>query len=233
MIVLHILLLILKIIGIILLCILGLILILCFVPVGVTAEYSKDGPLVLAHAGPVRLRLIPKKKKTEGGEKPPKKKKEKKKKNASGETDEDREEKPKRKIGGMIPMFRELLGLVLPLLTQFKNKLRIRELILQLTVGGFGEDPAKPAILYGRAWAALGNLMPVLMQHFRIDKQNVGADVDFTAEENTIYAKAKLTITIGAILRIALYYGIRALMIYYKHTKQTKKGGGKHVTSSQ
>ena len=83
------------------------------------------------------------------------------------------------------------------------------------------------------AWAALGNLMPVLLQHFRIEKQSVSADIDFTAEENTIYARAKLTITIGALLRIALHYGIRALIIYIKHTKHTKKGGGKHVTSSQ
>jgi len=233
MIVLHILLLVLKIIGILLLCVLGLILLLCFVPVGVTAEYSADGPLVLAHAGPVRLKLIPKKEKPEDGE-TPKKKKEKKEKKKKGKTEEAGEtEKPKKKLGGMIPMFRELLGLVLPLLTRFKNKLRIRELILHLTVGGFGEDPAKPAILYGRAWAALGKLMPVLLQHFRIEKQSVSADIDFTAEENTIYARAKLTITIGALLRIALHYGIRALIIYIKHTKHTKKGGGKHVTSSQ
>ena len=74
MIVLHILLLVLKIIGILLLCVLGLILLLCFVPVGVTAEYSADGPLVLAHAGPVRLKLIPKKEKSEDGETPKKKK---------------------------------------------------------------------------------------------------------------------------------------------------------------
>ena len=231
MIVLHILLVILKVIGIILLCILGLILLLCFVPVGVTAEYSSEGPLVLAHAGPVRLKLIPKKEKSEKGEKPKKEKKEKKEKKKKDETGEEKEqEKPKKKIGGMIPMFRELLGLVIPILSRFTNKLRIRELILQLTVGGFGEDPAKQAILYGRAWAALGNLMPVLMKTFRIEKRSVGADIDFTTEENTIYAKAKLTITVGALLGIALHYGIRGLIIYFKHKK---KGGRKHVTSSQ
>ena len=130
----------------------------------------------------------------------------------------------------MIPMFRELLGLAIEAQASLRNKLRITELILHLTVGGFGEDPAKPAILYGRAWAALGNLMPLLMQAFRIEKRSVGADIDFTAEENTIYAKATLIITIGAILRMGIWYGIRGLIIYFKHNK---KGGKKHGTSSQ
>ena len=60
MIVLHILLLILEIIGIILLCVLALIILACFIPVGVTAEYSRDGVLVLVHAGPVKIQLLPK-----------------------------------------------------------------------------------------------------------------------------------------------------------------------------
>ena len=63
MIVLHILLLILEIIGIILLCVLALIILACFIPVGVTAEYSRDGVLVLVHAGPVKIQLLPKKEK--------------------------------------------------------------------------------------------------------------------------------------------------------------------------
>ena len=232
MIVLHILLMILKILGIILLCILGLIILISFLPVGVTAEYSSEGVLVLAHAGPVKLQLIPKKeKKTKDAdtEKPKKEKKEKKKKHKH-ETEEGEEAKPKRKLGGMIPMFRELLRLVIEFQAKFRNRLRIKDLVLHLTVGGFGEDPAKPALLYGRAWAALGNLMPLLMETFRIEKRSVGADIDFTAEENTIYVKATAIITVGAILRMAIYYGLRGFIIYRKHNK---KGGKKHGTSSQ
>ena len=230
MIVLRLLLIILKIIGILLLCVLGLIFLISFIPVGATAEYSKEGPLVLAHAGPVTLQLIPKKKKSDAAEKQKKEKKKKKGKSESEDDEASDASETKKKQGGKLPMFRELIALAIKAQASLRNKLRIKNLVLHLTVGGSGEDPSKAAQLYGKAWAALGNLMPLLMQTFRIEKRDIRADIDFLSEETTIYAKATLVITIGAILRFGIYYGIRGFRIYRRHTK---KGGMKHGTSSE
>jgi len=252
------LLLVLKLIGILLLVILGLIILISFLPVGVTAEYSEDGPDVTAKAGPVKLKLFPRPEKPEPPEPTPEEKQkarekrrkksekaarkaEKKAKKAEkkqGETEAEQETK-REKIGGMIPMFRELLGLVIEFQASFRNKLRIRELILHLTVGGFGSDPSKAAQLYGKAWAAIGNVLPLLMEVFRIEKRDVGAAVDFTQSDNRIYAKATASNTVGEVLCMGIWYGLRALKSFLKYkwnnrssTKKHKKGGKAHGTSS-
>lgn len=226
MIVLKILLTILKIIGILLLVLLGLIVLLGFVPVGVTAEYSEEGPEVLARIGPVKRRVFPRPKKAPATEQPAgekKKKKPKKKRDESPEGEASPKEKPKQKLGGMIPLFRELLGTALRLLGTFRRKLWVKELILHLTVGGLGEDPAKAARLYGNAWAALGNLIPVIYDTVRVRKQDVGAEIDFTEPKNRIYAKATMTITIGAVLLMGIRYGVPAGWAFLKYKWKTRK----------
>ncbi len=192
---------------------------ICCIRVGVTAEYSDAGPSVVAHAGPVRIQLFPK----QPGEKPEKPKKKKKKTQPESAQQE-------KKRGGSLPLFRQLIALVLEAQAEVRNRLRIRELTLCLTVGGRTEDPAKSAVLYGRAWTALGNLMPLLHRAFRIEKQDVRAEIDFLSEKTSIYAKATAVISVGAILRMAGYYGIRGLKLYRAHQK---KGGKKHGTSNQ
>ena len=126
-----------------------------FLPVGVQGEYSAEGYWVAVKIGPAAIRILPRKPRPEG--KPPKKREEKEKKKAEpGE--EKPEAQPGMKRGGNLPMFKELLALVLDAQKSVRKKLKIRELTLYLTMGGGGEDPAKSAVLYGRAWAAIGNL---------------------------------------------------------------------------
>lgn len=192
------------------------------IPVGVTAVYDQGGPRVDAVAGPVRLRLYPRPPKPPREEKP--KKKEKTAPNPSQEPEE------KQPLGGKLPLFRELIGLVLEAQAALRNKLRIRELTLHLTVGGKGDDPAAAAIGYGSAWAAIGNLMPLLERAFRIEQRDIAPQVDFTTQETTVYAKATAVISVGAILRMGVYYGLRGLKIYRRYAK---KGGNDHGTSNQ
>lgn len=201
----------------------ALIGVLCCIPVGVTAEYSQQGPNLVAHAGPVRILLYPR---------PKKKSIDKKAVKSTGKSEKrpDTVQKPKEKRGGSIAMFRELIGLVLEGQAEVRNKLRIRELTLHLTVGGKNDDPAKSAMLYGSAWAAIGSLMPLLERAFRIEQRDVQAFVDFLSEETTVYAKATAVISVGAILRMGVYYGVRGLKLYRKHMK---KGGKNHGTSNQ
>lgn len=194
-----------------------LILILLWnLPLGVDAEYSEDGPVVKAVAGKVSVLVYPREKKEKKEKEPKKQSKEK-------------PQKPKEKKGGKIAFFKELLGVGLRMLNAIRRKIKMQRLTLHLTVGGAGDDPASSAILYGRAWAAIGALTPVLEKTFDIHQRDVQAAIDFSQVENMIYAHGRITLKLGDILLIAVYYGIGALKIYMNY----KKGGKEHGTSHQ
>lgn len=207
--------------------------IICCIPVGVTGEYSQAGARAVAHVGPFRILLYPRPPKKPGeaqGARPEKAQKPKKPKKTrkTKQKQPAGEETPKQ--GGGVSMFREIIGMVLEAQAEVRNRLRIQELTMYLTVGGRGDDPAKSAMLYGSAWAAVGGLMPLLERAFRIEKRDIQANVDFLSEKTTIYARATAKITVGAILRMGGYYGVRGLKLYRKHKK---KGGNEHGTSNQ
>ena len=197
---------------------LGLI---CCIPVGVTGEYSQESVSVVAHAGPFRILLYPRVQKG---------------KNLNQVKAQDQRQKEyvadiqeENKRGASISMFRELLGMLLEIQAKVRNRMRIRELTLHLMVGGKGDDPAQAAVLYGSAWAAMGNLLPILEQAFRISNREIQIDVNFLEERTTIYAKGVAEISVGAILRMCGYYGIRGLKLYRQYIK---KGGSEYGTSN-
>ena len=74
-----------------------------------------------------------------------------------------------------------------------------------------GDDPADLAQNYGRAWAALGNLMPLIDRAFVIKKRNLDIRCDFCGEETTVSFAVDLTITVGRIVSLLVVYGIRML----------------------
>ena len=88
------------------------------------------------------------------------------------------------------------------------------------------DDPCDLAVNYGKAWAALGNLMPQLERVFVIQKREVEVECDFTASKTLIFARLDLTITFGRLLAIVIYHGIRILRQYLNIMK-TRKGGAK------
>jgi hypothetical protein len=87
-----------------------------------------------------------------------------------------------------------------------------------------GGDPANLAINYGRAWAAVGNLMPQLDRLFVIKKRNIEVECDFTGSETLIIAGLDLTITLGRLLALVAVYAIRALKEFL-NIKKNRKGG--------
>ena len=88
-------------------------------------------------------------------------------------------------------------------------------------------DPCDLAVNYGRAWAAVGNLMPMLERIFVIKKRDVEVECDFTAAETLVIARLDITITLGRILALAVVYGIRAVKEYLKIQKKRKGGAVK------
>lgn len=114
--------------------------------------------------------------------------------------------------GGGIRRFLPFVRLGLELLGDFRRKLRVNFLRLRLTLAG--EDPCDLAVNYGRAWAALGNLMPRLERALVIRKRDVEVQCDFQAEETTVVFAMDLTMTLGRLLGLALGYGLRALKLF-------------------
>ena len=186
---------------------LGVLVLLGCLPLGVRLNFDEGGfrAAVLIGRIPVRLYPVPRwlqnmTSKHQKKEQPP----EPKPKGAETQS----QEQP----GGGIRRFLPFVRLGLELLGDFRRKLRVNFLRLRLTLAG--EDPCDLAVNYGRAWAALGNLMPNLERTLVIRKRDVEIQCDFQAEETTVVFAMDLTMTLGRLLGLALGYGLRALKIF-------------------
>ncbi len=194
------------------------IVLLAVLPVGVSAVYNTHGPVVRITVGPFRFVVFPQKKKAEKKKKPTKTKiKTEKKGNAV-----KKQEKVKDKTGGSITDFLPLVQTALDFLGAFRRKLRLNRLEMKLIMAA--DDPCDLAVNYGKAWAAVGNLLPQLERFFVIRKRNVEVACDFTSEKTLIFARLDLTITVGRVLSLATVYGIRIVRQFLSIMK-TRKGG--------
>lgn len=206
----------------------GIVFLLAILPLGVRIRYNEEGLLVKVILGPVKLTVYPlpkkeekEKKKPEPETKPegaslPKPPQPPKQEKAKGE---------KKETGGSLLDFLPLVKLALELLGEFRRKLRIDDLYLRLILAG--SDPCDLAVNYGRAWAALGNLMPQLERLFAIKKRDVEVECDFSASETLVLARMDLTITLGRLLALATVYGIRAVKEFLSIQKKRKGGAVK------
>lgn len=201
---------------------LGIVFLIAITPVGVNVAYNSEGILLRVIAGFLRITILPQKKKKE--KKPKEKKPKKVKKSNPAPKKKEPVEKPKEK-GGSILDFLPLVQLVLDFLGDFRRKLRVNRLEMKLIMAG--GDPCDLAVNYGKAWAALGNLMPLLERAFVIKKRNLEVECDFTESKTLVIARLDLTITIGRILSLVVLYAIRALIEFIKITNKRKGGAVK------
>ena len=211
---------------------LGIVLLLAVLPLGVRLRYNSEGMVLKIIAGPVKITLLPR---------PPKKKKEKKKKEkksavAPAAEEENlpkppqppkapREKKPKGEKGGSLLDFLPMMKTALDFLGDFRRKLRLDNLYLRLILAG--DDPCNLAVNYGRAWAAVGNLLPQLEKWFVIKKRDIEVECDFETSETLVIAHLDLTITLGSLLAAVLKFAVRALIEYLKLRKKRKGGAVK------
>ena len=203
----------------------AILLALAVLPMGVRIRYNDAGFVLKVIAGPLKSTVIP-------GRKKPKKQKVKQKKQKAVQTAESAgsEERPpqppkaqpeQKERGGSLTRFLPLVKLGLKFLGDFRRKLRLDNLYLRLILAG--DDPCDLAVNYGRIWAAVGNLMPQLERLFVIKKRDIQVECDFTATELCVVAHLDITITLGWLLVLALYYGIRIL---FEFLSIKRKGGG-------
>ena len=186
-------------------------------PLGVRLRYDEDGPLAAVLLGRLPIVLYPLPgwlKKLTSREKKPGENKPKEEK--------PKKEKPKKAAenpqGGSWKKFLPLVQLGLHFLGDFRRKLRVNRLVLRLTLAG--DDPCDLAVNYGRAWAAVGNLLAALERAFVIQKRDVEVQCDFLGEETKVVFAMDLTITLGRVLGLLVKYGIRAVTILLKMKNQ-------------
>lgn len=188
-----------------------LVLIGC-IPVGVDARYDADGIFLAAKIGPFRLQLLPqkpKKKKKKPAKQPPAVKPAEKK---------PAEKKQNPLLSGGVDGLLQLLTLALDTLGDLRRKLRVNELTLHVTVPG-GDDPAKAAMNYGRAWAAIGALTPAVERLFVIKKRDIQPELNYNETQMKVDAHLVTTITIGRSLALALRAGVGFLKILNERKK--------------
>ena len=193
---------------------LGILILLAILPLGVHVLYNAEGIRVALMIGPFKLKLIPAKHKKE--------KKEKEKETEEKPEEDKKTAAGKEKTGGSFLDFLPLVKTCIEFLGAFRRKLRIKRLEMKLTMAS--SDPCDLAVNYGKAWAALGNLMPLLDQAFVIKKRDLEVQCDFTASETVVYARADITITLGRLLAVVVKYAIRLLRQYLKIQKSRKDG---------
>lgn len=192
--------------------ILGILILLGFMQVGVIADYDEHGAGLLLSVGPFRIRLYPNNKSAKKNKQESAKAK---KKSATGEQTENKEK-------GTLDDFLSVVQFVLEILSDFRRKIRINDLQLKLILAG--GDPCDLSVNYGRAWAALGSIIPQIERLFVIRKRNVEVQCDYLADKTLICARIHITITVARLLSMIVYHGVRGLRKYYKIIKQIKGG---------
>ena len=191
--------------------VIGVIIGISLLPIGVQASYDVNGALLQFRVGPLLLKLYPRDKKLQ----------EESRRRSKGNAGTSATER-NAKSGGSLNELLPILRVVRDLLRDFKRKLTIERLEFKLVLAG--DDPCDLSVNYGRAWAALGNLMPKLENHFDIRKRNLEVECDYLVEKTTIFLLVDLRMTLGRLLNLAVRHGFRGLIEYRKLLK-IRKGG--------
>lgn len=206
----------------ILCCIAILLLLISLTPVGIDAAYDEVLTLKLK-LGVFRLTLLPKKEKKTAPEKEQAPKKDKPKANKAAKP------KPEAQplFTGKLSEIAELLHLLFDVLYAFRQRLVIERIYLRVYFGG--DDAAQTAVNYGRAWAAVGALTPMLERCFSIKERDVEPLYAPDRVKTEFRGQIILTIRIGSAIALAL----SVLPKVIKYITEKKKGRGQHESSSQ
>lgn len=129
---------------------------------------------------------------------------------------------PKTRKGGRILDFLPFVKLVLELGGDFLFRLLTFDRIFVRVILASGDKGAL-AMNYGKTWAALGNLLPLLDSRFRIKKRDIQVGCDFEASQSRILARADIRVTLGGVLVLVVHYGVRGLIEFIKFKRKQKR----------
>lgn len=198
--------------------ILVLLILLLLTPVGIAAAFAERVLSLAVKIGPARVTILPQKPKTEEQKAKAEEKKARKKEKPKREKKASDAQKPKAKLTKDDIL--SIVKLALKALGRFQRSLRIDELLLHLTVAT--GDPYDTVLQYGYINAALGGVLPLLHNAFKVRKESVGVAMDFQQESMTVEAKLIMTLRLGQILYIALCAGGAFLLWLYRRKRRLK-----------
>lgn len=176
-----------------------LILGISIIPAGLRGQYDSDGARLWFVIGPVRVLLYPR---------------QKKRSNTSSRTDFPSHKKQTKRTGGNFSDFWQFLQIILDFFSDFNHKLRISNLEFKMILGN--NDPCDLSIQYGRSWAILGNILPLLEQTLQIKRRNLEVECDYTSANTLIVARINAVLSVGSAIHLACKYGIIVLKRYFK-----------------
>lgn len=182
------------------------------IPVGVDASYHENALALQLKIGLFTMQVLP--------VKPKKKKAVSSKKKSAAKKPDAKPVRTKKQLQMPKLTLQDILALAdlaCDTLGNLRRKLRVEVLVLHVTLGG--SDPAKAAILYGRAWALIGMLNPKLEQLFVIKKRDIQPILDYNEKEMKVDAHLALTITIGRAISLAVRAGVRFLKLWLNKKK--------------
>ena len=182
------------------------------IPVGVDASYHENALALQLKIGLFTMQVLP--------VKPKKKKAVSSKKKSAAKKPDAKPVRTKKQLQMPKLTLQDILALAdlaCDTLGNLRRKLRVEVLVLHVTLGG--SDPAKAAILYGRAWALIGMLNPKLEQLFVIKKRDIQPILDYNEKEMKVDAHLALTITIGRAVSLAARAGVRFLKLWLNKKK--------------
>lgn len=210
----------------------GILLLLAVIPLGLRISYDSDGLRLSVILGPAKIAVFPRPQREK--KRKPEKIDQKQFQGSSGKekTASEPQNPPVQKAskqeslsGGNIRDFFPLIKIGLDFLGDFRRKIRLDDLYLRFILAA--SDPCDLAVNYGKSWAAVGNLLPVLEKYFVIKNRDVQVECDFTSSETKVIARANVTITFGRLVSLAAVYGFRALKEYLAIRNQRKGGVAK------
>ena len=178
-----------------------------FLPLIIRATYDSRGLRIVRLIGPVEVPVYP--------PKAPGKKHDRKHEGKS-------QKKKRTESFGSVSQLRPILQRLLTFFHGLRRRFVVSRLDAIIIMAN--DDPCDLAVNYGCAWAALGELLPLLESTFNVKKRNIKIQCDFTASETKIDARADLLITFGRLLIIACKEGIPLLKEYFE-LKNQRKGG--------
>ena len=173
---------------------LAILLFLALLRFGVEAEYGAGGLRVAVCIGFLKFRAYPKKAK--------RKRKVDKKALAARKAKKAKKEKkePEEKKPGFAGGFQEIIQTAKKIFGRLRRKLLIKRLVIYYTAAG--ADPVNTALAFGGSNAAIGMIMPVLENSFKIRRRDIRASADFDLKEPVIYANALVSIAVWEAIYI-------------------------------
>ena len=196
---------------------LAVVLAIGLLPLGISIVYEASGFRMTILAGPVKfpVKLEKKQKESEKG----------KKDTSKVPSEKKSTKKPEPKQGGNFTDFLPLLQVLKELLGDLRRRLRVKKLEMKLTMAG--DDTCDLAVNYGRAWAAVGNIMPMLEQLCFIKKRDVQVACDFVGTQTTLYLRVDAVMALWRLLGMLLRHGFRGIREYLKINEKRKGGAVK------